>query len=55
MTELSPVSHLTPPGWFKPGSVGVTAPGTQTRIADPVTGADRGTGDEGRSGCAGRR
>ncbi len=44
MTELSPVSHLTPPGWFKPGSVGVTAPSTQTKIADPVTGADLGTG-----------
>jgi acyl-CoA synthetase (AMP-forming)/AMP-acid ligase II len=47
MTELSPVSHLTPPGWFKPGSVGVTAPGTQTRIVDPVTEADLGTGEEG--------
>ena len=47
MTELSPVSHLTPPGWFKPGSVGVTAPGTQTRIVDPVTAADLGTGEEG--------
>jgi acyl-CoA synthetase (AMP-forming)/AMP-acid ligase II len=47
MTELSPVSHLTPPGWFKPGSVGITAPSTQTRIADPVTGADLGTGQEG--------
>jgi len=47
MTELSPVSHLTPPGWFKPGSVGITAPGTQTRIVHPVTGADLGTGEEG--------
>jgi acyl-CoA synthetase (AMP-forming)/AMP-acid ligase II len=47
MTELSPVSHLTPPGWFKPGSVGITAPATQTRIVDPVTQADLGTGEEG--------
>jgi len=47
MTELSPVSHLTPPGWFKPGSVGITAPSTQTRIVDPVTSADLGTGEEG--------
>jgi acyl-CoA synthetase (AMP-forming)/AMP-acid ligase II len=47
MTELSPVSHLTPPGWFKPGSVGITAPDTQTKIADPVTGTDLGTGEEG--------
>ena len=47
MTELSPASHLTPPGWFRPGSVGVTVPSTQTKIADPVTGADLGTGEEG--------
>jgi len=47
MTELSPVSHLTPPGWFKPGSVGITAPCTQTRIVHPATGADLGTGEEG--------
>ena len=47
MTELSPVSHLTPPGWFKPGSVGISAPSTQTKIADPLTGADLGTGQEG--------
>ena len=47
MTELSPVSHLTPPGWLKPGSVGISAPSTQTKIADPVTGADLGTGEEG--------
>jgi acyl-CoA synthetase (AMP-forming)/AMP-acid ligase II len=47
MTELSPVSHLTPPGWFKPGSVGITAPCTQTRIVHPGTGADLGTGEEG--------
>jgi len=47
MTELSPVSHLTPPGWFKPGSVGITAPSTQTRIVAPVTGADLGIGEEG--------
>ena len=42
MTELSPVSHLTPPGWFKPGSVGVTAPNTETRIVDPATGEEVG-------------
>ena len=47
MTELSPVSHLTPAGWFKPGSIGITAPSTQTRIVDPVTGTDLGTGEEG--------
>ena len=47
MTELSPVSHLTPPGWFKPGSVGVTAPNTQTRIVDPVRGVDLGIDEDG--------
>jgi acyl-CoA synthetase (AMP-forming)/AMP-acid ligase II len=47
MTELSPVSHCTPRGGFKPGSVGVTAPNTQTRIVDPVRETDLGTGEEG--------
>jgi len=47
MTELSPVSHLTPTGWFRPGSVGITAPNTQTLIVDSVTGADLDTGEEG--------
>jgi acyl-CoA synthetase (AMP-forming)/AMP-acid ligase II len=47
MTELSPASHITPPGWFRPGSVGVTVPNTQTRIVDAATGADVGAGDEG--------
>ena len=37
MTELSPVSHLTPKGQFKPGSVGVTAPNTETMIVDPIS------------------
>jgi len=47
MTELSPVSHATPSGGFKPGSAGVTLPNTQTRIVDPVDGADLGTGEDG--------
>jgi 4-coumarate--CoA ligase len=42
MTELSPVSHLTPPGAYKPGSVGVTAPNTELRIVDPETGESLG-------------
>ncbi|HET7721920.1 MAG TPA: AMP-binding protein, partial [Acidimicrobiales bacterium] len=40
MTELSPVSHATPPGGFVPGSVGVTVPNTELRIVDPGTGED---------------
>ncbi len=47
MTEMSPVSHLTPPGEFVPGSVGVTAPNTEMRIVDPATGADLGVGEDG--------
>jgi 4-coumarate--CoA ligase len=47
MTELSPASHVTPPGQFKPESVGLTVPNTQTRIVDPASGADVGVGEEG--------
>lgn len=47
MTELSPVSHITPVGRAKPGTVGVTAPNTETRIVDPETGEDQGVGGVG--------
>jgi 4-coumarate--CoA ligase len=47
MTELSPVSHLTPPGRYKPGSVGVTAPNTELQIVDPETGEALGAGADG--------
>jgi acyl-CoA synthetase (AMP-forming)/AMP-acid ligase II len=47
MTELSPVSHITPLGQCKPGSVGVTAPNTQMRIVDPATREDLGVGFDG--------
>jgi acyl-CoA synthetase (AMP-forming)/AMP-acid ligase II len=47
MTELSPVSHLTPPGGAKPGSVGVTAPNTESRIVDVLTGEPVGVDAEG--------
>jgi acyl-CoA synthetase (AMP-forming)/AMP-acid ligase II len=47
MTELSPVSHLTPPGYYKAGSVGVTAPNTESRIVDPATGEDLGFDEDG--------
>ena len=40
MTELSPVSHGTPPGDFRPGSSGVALPHTESRIVDPATGDD---------------
>ena len=34
MTELSPVSHATPAGHFKPGSAGMTIPNTEVMIVD---------------------
>jgi acyl-CoA synthetase (AMP-forming)/AMP-acid ligase II len=47
MTELSPVSHLTPPGYFKPGSVGVNAPNTELRIVHPASGEDLDVDEDG--------
>ena len=47
MTELSPASHLTPPGGCKPGSVGVTVANTETKIVDPSTGKEMGIGEDG--------
>jgi len=47
MTELSPISHLTPPGRGKPGSVGLTAPNTELRIVDPLSGQDLDLGVDG--------
>ncbi len=47
MTELSPVTHLTVPGGFKPGSVGVTVPNTETMIVDPGTGQPLGVDQDG--------
>ncbi len=47
MTELSPVSHATPSGMFKPGSVGVTVPNTEVNIVDPVTQSPLGVDQDG--------
>ncbi|MBS1837388.1 MAG: AMP-binding protein, partial [Actinobacteria bacterium] len=47
LTECSPTTHLTPFGNARSGSVGVTAPTTESRIVDPVSGRDLGTGEEG--------
>ncbi len=47
MTELSPVSHCTVVGDFRPGTSGVTVPNTETRLVDPESGEDRGVGVEG--------
>jgi acyl-CoA synthetase (AMP-forming)/AMP-acid ligase II len=47
MTELSPVSHCTPEGDYRPGTSGVTVSNTESRIVDPDTGEDRGVGERG--------
>ena len=47
MTELSPVSHCTPEGQFRPGTSGVTISNTEIRIVDPSSGADMGVGGRG--------
>lgn len=47
MTELSPVSHCTVEGDYRPGTSGVTASNTESRIVDPVSGEDQGAGDRG--------
>jgi acyl-CoA synthetase (AMP-forming)/AMP-acid ligase II len=47
MTELSPVSHCTVEGDFRPGTSGVTVPNTESRIVDPATGEDQDIGGEG--------
>ncbi len=47
MTELSPVSHATPVGMFKPGSVGVTLPNTEVNIVDPLTQSPLGVDEDG--------
>ncbi|WP_206537742.1 AMP-binding protein [Ilumatobacter nonamiensis] len=47
MTELSPVSHCTVEGDFRPGTSGVTVSNTESRIVDPDTGEDREIGERG--------
>jgi 4-coumarate--CoA ligase len=47
MTELSPVTHATPMGGFKPGSIGLTLSNTEVRVVDPETGDDLGIDEDG--------
>ena len=47
MTEMSPISHATPPGGGRSGSIGLVVANTQARIVDPVTGEDAAPGAEG--------
>lgn len=47
MTELSPLTHVTPHRAPRPGAVGVSAPNTATRIVNPETLQDCAPGEEG--------
>jgi 4-coumarate--CoA ligase len=47
MTELSPLTHVTPHRAPRPGAVGVSAPNTVTRIVNPDTLEDCAPGEEG--------
>ncbi len=47
MTELSPVSHCTVEGDFRPGTSGITVPNTEMRIVDIESGEDQDVGGEG--------
>jgi acyl-CoA synthetase (AMP-forming)/AMP-acid ligase II len=47
LTETSPVTHSTPKGKGKAGSIGVPLPQTEVRIVDAETGADLGLDEDG--------
>jgi len=47
MTEMSPVSHATPPGGSRSGTIGVVAPNTECRVVDAETGQDVAKGSPG--------
>ncbi len=47
MTELSPVSHCTVEGDYRPGTSGVTVSNTESRVVDPGTLEDLGVGERG--------
>jgi len=47
LTETSPVTHATPPGMYKAGSIGVAISNTEVRVIDTETGADLGVNEDG--------
>jgi acyl-CoA synthetase (AMP-forming)/AMP-acid ligase II len=47
MTELSPVTHATPDGQGRAGTIGILVPNTEARVVDPETGTDCGIGVDG--------
>ena len=47
LTETSPVTHATPKGQFKPGSIGLALSNTECRVVDPISGEDLGVDEDG--------
>ncbi len=47
LTESSPVTHSTPMGEFKPGSIGYLLPSQKCKIVDPETGEELGVDADG--------
>jgi acyl-CoA synthetase (AMP-forming)/AMP-acid ligase II len=47
MTELSPMTHISPNHPIKAGSCGILLPNTQCRLVNVETGVDVGVGEEG--------
>ncbi|MEM6937935.1 MAG: AMP-binding protein [Pseudomonadota bacterium] len=47
MTELSPVSHLTTSGDYRPGTSGVTVSNSECRIVEPESGKDQPINERG--------
>jgi acyl-CoA synthetase (AMP-forming)/AMP-acid ligase II len=47
LTETSPVTHATPLGMAKAGSIGVTISNTECRVVDPETGEDLEVDEDG--------
>ncbi len=47
MTELSPVTHATAEGDYRPGTSGTAVSNTECRIVDPETGEDQDAGGRG--------
>ena len=47
MTEMSPVTHITPPQANRPGSSGTPVASTECRLVDPETGEDCEPGEAG--------
>jgi 4-coumarate--CoA ligase len=47
LTETSPVTHATPRGQYRAGSIGIVIPNTEVRVVDPVSGEDLEVAEDG--------